>query len=99
MSGEPVGGDRVGDAGAAVVELLEHEARVEGAETGATQLLGDGEVHQPELPRLAHDVVGEGLLFVVLRGDRDDLVGGEPPRGVLELLLLGGEVELHHGSC
>jgi hypothetical protein len=99
MGGETVRCHRVRDAGAAVVQFLENQAGVEGAEPGAAQLLRYGEVHEPELPRLPHHVVGEGLFLVVLRRDRNDLVGGEATRGLLQLLLLGGELELHHASC
>src|SRR5262245_691739 len=64
----------------------------------ATQLLRHCEVHQPELPRLPHHVVREGLLLVVLRRDRNDLVGGEAARGLLQLLLLGPDVAaFQHG--
>src|SRR5262245_20551271 len=95
MRREAVGGHGVGDAGAAVVELLEYQAGVERVQPGATELLGDREVHQAQLPGLAHDVFGERLAFVVLRGDGNDLLGGEAAGRVLQLLLLGCELELH----
>jgi len=85
----------VGDPGAAVVELLEHQAGVERAESGAAQLLRHGEVHESQLPRLADDVFGEALLLVAPGRDRNDLLGGEAVRHLLQLLLLGGDLELH----
>src|SRR5262245_18203360 len=95
MRREAVGGHGVGDAGAAVVELFEYQAGVERVQPGATELLEDREVHQAQLPGLAHDVFGERLAFVVLRGDGNDLLGGEVAGRVLQLLLLGCELELH----
>jgi len=96
MGGEAVGGDRVGDPGAAVVELLEHEAGVQRTEPSAAQLLRHREVHESQLPRLADDVLGEALLVVAPGRDRNDLLGGEAVRRLLQLLLLGGDLELHH---
>src|SRR5579875_3626151 len=95
---EAVGGDGVGDPRAGVVELLEHETAVEDAQVGPPEGGRHLEVHEPELPRLARDVGGERLLLVVARRHREDLLAGKPARGLLELLLLGGEIEAQHGD-
>src|SRR5262249_51525850 len=84
MGGEAVGGDRVGDPGAAVVELLEHEAGVQRTEPSAAQLLRHREVHESQLPRLAADVLGKALLVVAPGRDRNDLLGGEGVRRLLQ---------------
>jgi hypothetical protein len=81
----PLAAIRVGDPGAAVAELLEYETGVERTESGAAQLLRHGEVHESQLPRPADDVLGEGLLLVVPGGDRNDLLGGEAVRRLLQL--------------
>ena len=58
-------------------------------------LLGDRDAADPEFPELLHDVEGKFLVFVSLAGTRRDLLGGELPDEVADLLLLGGEIELH----
>jgi len=59
---------------------------------------GHLDVHQAELPGLAGDRLGELLGFVVFRGDRNDLLLGEAPGGVAQLLLLFSEGESEHAG-
>ena len=94
---EAVGGDRGADAGAAPVELLADEHAVEAAEPGAAELLGDVEVHQPELVRLRDHVDRVLHLLVVLGLLRPDLLRGELARQLAQRLLLVRERERDAG--
>ena len=85
------------DADAAVGDLLQHQAVVQAGQPQAAVLRRDLAVHQAGLPGLLADVVGELALFVQLAGDRDDLLPGEVPGGLDQLLLLFGDVEADHG--
>ena len=58
-------------------------------------VLGDRDAADPELAQLLHDVERELLVLVALAGARRDLLGGELPDEVADLLLLGRELEFH----
>ena len=84
-------GDRDGDRDARVrpSQLLDHERPGDGVRSEASVLLGDRDAADPEFPELLHDVEGKFLVFVSLAGTRRDLLGGELPDEVADLLLLG----------
>src|SRR5581483_12368027 len=90
---EAVGADRGGDARAAPVELLADEHAVERREAGAAVLLGDVQVHQPDLVRLRDHLGGVLHRLVVLRLLGADLVLGELAGELAQRLLLLGEGE------
>src|SRR5690606_9766592 len=83
---------------AAVAELLADHDLVEHAEAQAADLLGDADVEQADLVRLRHDLLGVGLVAVVLGRYGDHVVADEVARQRLELLLLGRELEVDHAS-
>ncbi len=62
---------------------------------GASVFLGDRHPHQPELGKLADDLVREPLLAVELLGDRCDPLECEPANRLADELVLGLEVEVH----
>ena len=88
-------GDRDADTRVAARELLEHEHVGEEVGSGSAVLLGDADAHQPELGELGEDVAGEVVLAVPLGRVRLDLGADEVARERLDLLLLGGELEVH----
>ena len=59
---------------------------------------GSSQFMRPGLPGLLADVGGERAVLVQLAGDRDDLLARELPRGVDQLLLLVGELEIGHAA-
>ena len=88
-------GDRDADARVAARELLEHEHVGEEVRAGAAVLLRHADAHQPELGELGEDVAREVVLAIPLGGVRLDLGADEVARERLDLLLLGGELEVH----
>src|SRR5918994_6207602 len=61
-------------------------------------LLRIGDPHQPELTELANDLVREPLGAIELLGHGPDLALGEVAHEAPDVLLLGGEVEVHVGA-
>ena len=90
-----VHGDRDADARVAARELLDHEHVGEEVRAGAAVLLRHADAHQAELGELAEDVAREVVLAVPLGRVRLDLGADEVARERLDLLLLGGELEVH----
>ena len=88
-------GDRDADTRVAARELLDHEHVGEEVRAGAAVLLRHADAHQPELGELAEDVAREVVLAVPLGCVRLDLGADELARERLDLLLLGGELEVH----
>ena len=70
-------------------------AHVTASAPEAAVLLGDRDAADPQLAELLHDVERELLVLVPLAGARRDLLGGELPDEVADLLLLRRELELH----
>ena len=93
-----VGGHRGVDAGAAVGDLLQHQAVRQARQAEAAVGLGELAVHEPRLPPLLADLLGERPVLVQLAGDRDDLLAREVARRFTELLFLVGELEVGHGG-
>ena len=85
------------DPHAAVGDLLHQQAVVQAGQPQPAELGGQLAVHQAGLPGPLADLVRELALFVEVPGDRDDLLPGEVPGGLDQLLLLFGEVEADHG--
>ncbi len=88
---------RDGDADARIAtrELLEDEDVGEEVGAGAAVLLRQADAHQPELGELAEEVAREVMLAIPLGRVRLDLRPDEVARERLDLLLLGGELEVH----
>ena len=93
--GARVDGDRDADTRVAARQLLDHEHVGEEVRSGAAVLLRHADAHQPELGELAEDVAREVVLAVPLGRVRLDLGADEVARERLDLLLLGGELEVH----
>src|SRR5207248_1963709 len=83
------------DAGAAERHLFLDQAVVEAAAAEPAVRLGDLDVHEPGVPGLLQDLLGElaGLVEVSRLGD--DLLAREVTRGLGEGLLLFGEAQIH----
>ena len=93
--GQAVGADRGADPRAAEVELLADEHPLEAGQLGPAQRLRQVQVHEAHLVRLGDDVGRVGLVLVVLRRLRADLLLGELSRERAQLALLTGERERH----
>ena len=93
--GQAVGADGGADPRAAEVELLADEHPVEAGQLGPAQRLRQVQVHEADLVRLGDDVGRLGLVLVVLRRLRADLLLGELSRERAQLALLVGERERH----
>mmetsp|Transcript_34394 Transcript_34394/g.106254 ORF Transcript_34394/g.106254 Transcript_34394/m.106254 type:complete len:422 (-) Transcript_34394:21-1286(-) len=96
--GEAVGLDGGRDAGARPRDLLLDDDAVHARGADAAARLGDVHVDEAELPRLLEDVLRVLHRLVVLGGGRLHHVGGELVRGLLDLALLGREVEAKAGG-
>ena len=88
-------GDRDPDSRVAARELLEDEHVGEEVGPGPAVLLRETDTHQTELGELREDVAREVVLAVPLGRVRLDLGADEVARERLDLLLLGGELEIH----
>jgi hypothetical protein len=76
-----------------VPAILPDQHPLEAAQAGPAVLLGDVEVHQPELMRLLDDVDRVRRVLVVLGSLRPDLLLGELTGERSELVLLVGQGE------
>ena len=90
-----------GDRRGGPTDLLEHDARLEEAEPGATGRLGDRDAHDPGVGergpevRVVAIVVGDDALDPLERGR----VGQDLRRELAEVLLVGSEREIHQRSA
>src|SRR5699024_2579976 len=91
-------GDRLVDLG----ELLEGDAQGEVVAAHAAVLLGERQAEQAHLAHLLDDLVGEGVVAVVLVGDGVDDPVGEVADDLLQFAVLGGQiggVDVGHFGC
>src|SRR5689334_1738076 len=86
---------RAGDAGACRSELLGHYRQIEQSPPAAAELARDGHVDEAQFARLVEHVHRKARLAVALRRDRLDLPARKLACGVLNQLLLFGELEVH----
>ena len=83
----------------ATLELLDRERVGERVAARAAVLLRERDPHQPELPELGDDLVGEALLAIQRLGHRRHLALGEVADGAADQLVVVGEVEVHVRQC
>ncbi len=76
-------------------DLLDRDAQAGETALPAAVLLGGGHAEQAELAHLVHDLDGEVVLAVPLRGVRRDLGLGELADDLAERLVLGRQFEGH----
>jgi len=87
--------DSDADTRVAARELLDHEHVREEVGSGAAVLLRHADAHQAELGELGEDVAGKVMFAIPFGRMRLDLGADEVARERLDLLLLGGELEVH----
>jgi hypothetical protein len=89
--------DREDDArgGADPADLLDHQAVGEGVHAGAAVLLGDGDSGEAQLAGLIEERAREFAALVDFLGARPHDLLGEPADGLLQQLLLFGELDSH----
>src|SRR5581483_342022 len=90
--------NRDADACVRARELLEDEHVRQEVGAGAAVLLRHARPHEAELRELTEELAREATLAVPLGGMRLDLVAGELPGELLDLLLLRAELEIHAGD-
>jgi len=83
------------DAGIRAGQLFEREDVRDEVGAGPAVLLGDARAHEPELCELREDLAREGVVAVPFGGVRLDLLSREVARERLDLLLVGGRLEIH----
>src|SRR5688572_10284504 len=74
-------------------ELVDHDHVADQVEAGPSEVLGPRNAEQPQLSHLPDTVPGKGGLFIVLGGNRRDLVASELPYHLAHLMMLFAEVE------
>jgi hypothetical protein len=93
---EAVAHQRRADPRAAPPDLLLDQTPLQGVETGATVLLRDLGVHEPDLVRLLDDLLRPDGVPVVVPRDRADLLLREVVRQLAQVFLLVGKREVNH---
>mmetsp|Transcript_58164 Transcript_58164/g.161105 ORF Transcript_58164/g.161105 Transcript_58164/m.161105 type:complete len:434 (-) Transcript_58164:2-1303(-) len=76
------------DSRAAIRELFRNDAPIEGVHARAAVVLRNVRIHKTKLPCLLENIVRERHRAVVLGGLRDDHVGSELPRHILDHFLV-----------
>jgi hypothetical protein len=92
-----VDGQRGPDAGVRAGELLEDQAVRDVVGARAAVGLRDADPHEPELAEVCEHLGGKRVVAVPRLRVRGDLLVGEAPRQLADLLLLVGQVVQAHG--